>query len=169
MQIEWRVCKVANDIIIYVETHRFFQGLKSEYMQALAQCAHLKIYAENEMLGQEGTPSDYFFALLKGRVAIETYQPGHKPFVLQTLHGGEVVGWSWLFPPYEWVFDARALTSVQTLAFDALCLREKLEENPSLGFELVKRFAQVMTLRLKATRLQLLDMFGKKNPGNSHE
>ena len=81
---------------------------------------------------------------------------------LQTIHGGEIVGWSWLFPPYEWVFDAKAISDVRSIAFDTSSLREICEKNPALGFELMKRFAQVMTMRLTATRLQLLDMDNRK-------
>ena len=148
--------------------HRFFAQMKPEYIQLMAGCAILKTYKEQEMLGKEGTPSDWFFALIEGRVTIETYQPGHDPIVLQTLHGGDIVGWSWLFPPYEWVFDARALSSTRTIAVDAHCLREKCEKNTALGFELMKNFSQVMTQRLKATRLQLLDIYGRKsNPNES--
>jgi len=145
-----------------IASHRFFTHMKPEYNQAMVGCATVKSYKAGDILGREGSPSAFFFALLEGRVAIESYQPGLDPVIMQTLHGGEIVGWSWLFPPYEWVFDAKALSDVRTIAFDASCLREKCEKNPALGFELMKRFAQVMAMRLKATRLQLLDMYGRR-------
>ena len=125
----------------------------------MASCASLKNYKTQEMLRKEGDQSACFFTILDGRVAIETYQPGLNRVVLLTLHGGEIVGWSWLFPPHEWVFDASAITPVRTIAFDAQSLREKCEKNTALGFDLMKRFSKVMTRRLKATRLQLLDMY----------
>src|SRR5690606_6743081 len=106
--------------------------------------------------GKEGSPSDNFFAILEGRVAIETNQPGRKAMALQHLHSGDIVGWSWLFPPYEWVFDAKATTEVRTLAFDGRLLREKCAENPAFGYELIKRFSQIMTVRLNIARLQSL-------------
>ncbi len=158
---------MAEEIQRLIAGHRFFTHIKPEFVQSMIACASIKHYKEGEILGREGTHSDCFFALVEGRVAIESYQPGLDPVVLQTLRGGEVVGWSWLFPPYEWVFDAKALTDVRTIAFDAPCLRAKCEKDPSLGFELMKRFAQVMTLRLKATRLQLLDIYGCKAGQNA--
>lgn len=154
---------MADNLAALLAKHRFFARMKPEYIEAMTACASLKTYKAQEMLGKEGDPSDFFFALLDGRVAIETYQPGLDRVVLLTIDGGEIVGWSWLFPPYEWVFDARAMTSVQTIAFDTQCLREKCEKDTALGFDLLKRFSQVMTLRLKATRLQLLDMFGRES------
>ncbi|MGE0173196.1 MAG: cyclic nucleotide-binding domain-containing protein [Oligoflexales bacterium] len=143
--------------------HRFCSRMKPEYIGTIASCSITKSYKPNEMLGREGELSDYFFLIMDGRVAIESSQPGLPPVVLQTLHGGEVVGWSWLFPPYEWVFDARALTDVETIALDAQCLKEKCEEDNALGFDLMKRFSQVMTTRLKAARLQLLDLYGRQS------
>ena len=113
------------------------------------------------MLGVEGNNADRFFALLEGRVAIEANYPGLETVVLQSLHANDIVGWSWLFAPYEWVFDARAKTRVRALVFDAECLRKKMEGDPDLGFQLIKRFSHVMITRLKATRLQLLDAYGR--------
>jgi signal-transduction protein with cAMP-binding, CBS, and nucleotidyltransferase domain len=102
-----------------IASHRFFKHIKPEYVQEMVGCASVRNYKTGDVLGSEGSPSDFFFTLLEGRVAIESYQPGLDPVMLQTLHGGEIVGWSWLFPPYEWVFDAKALSDVRTIAFDA--------------------------------------------------
>jgi len=73
-----------------------------------------------------------------------------------------VFGWSWIFPPYRWHYDARALELTRTLVMDGQCLREKIEKDKVLGYELMRRFAQVMKDRLEATRLQLVDIY--KNP-----
>ncbi len=78
----------------------------------------------------------------------------------QTVAEGDVLGWSWLFPPYRWVFDAQALELTRALVFDGTCLRGKCEDDHNLGYELMKRFAHVVVQRLQATRLQLLDVYG---------
>jgi hypothetical protein len=80
--------------------------------------------------------------------------------VIETLDAGDVVGWSWLFPPYRTHFDARAIVATHTIAFDGACLRTKCESDPAFGYKLIKRFAAVMMDRMQATRLQLLDMYG---------
>ncbi len=85
--------------------------------------------------------------------------------MIATLGEGAVVGWSWLFPPYRWSFDARALELTRTVAFDGACLRGKCEADTTLGYELMQRFAAVMLDRLQATRLQLLDVYGQPAAG----
>ena len=82
--------------------------------------------------------------------------------MVETIEAGEVLGWSWLFPPYRTHFDARALSSVRATSFDGGCLRAKCEADPSLGYDLMKRFAQVFSERLQWTRLRLLDIYGDR-------
>jgi hypothetical protein len=82
---------------------------------------------------------------------------------IETIGEGEVLGWSWLFPPYRWQFDAQAVGLVRAIAFDGRCLRGKCEEDHDLGYWLMQRFAQVMSQRLQATRLQLLDLYGTRS------
>ena len=72
---------------------------------------------------------------------------------------GEVLGWSWLYPPYRWNFDARAVEPVRAFALDGNCLRAKCEADHDFGYELVKRFLQQVHMRLERTRLQLLDVY----------
>jgi CRP/FNR family transcriptional regulator, cyclic AMP receptor protein len=82
---------------------------------------------------------------------------------IQTLGVGEVLGWSWLFPPYRWLFDARTIELTRAIALDGKCLRAKCDEDHHLGYEMVKRFAQVIIERLQASRLQLLDVYGVRS------
>jgi CRP/FNR family transcriptional regulator, cyclic AMP receptor protein len=88
------------------------------------------------------------------------FVPARGPVVIETLEGGEVLGWSWLFAPYRWHFDARTLTVVRATAFDGACLREKCAADPALGYDLMGRFAHVLMERLQWTRLRLLDVYG---------
>jgi CRP-like cAMP-binding protein len=82
--------------------------------------------------------------------------------VVDTIGEGEILGWSWLLPPYHWKFHARATEAVRAIALDGKCLRTKCEQNHDLGYELLKRFSQIMSRRLDATRLQLLDVYGAR-------
>jgi uncharacterized membrane protein YgcG len=79
-----------------------------------------------------------------------------------------VVGWSWLVPPYSWLFDARAVEPTGAVAFDGLCLRGKCEEDPKLGYELMKLVSQVMFSRLVAARVRLLDLYGDSGVTAAH-
>jgi hypothetical protein len=79
---------------------------------------------------------------------------------VQTLHEGDILGWSWLVPPYQWTMDCRAMQLTRVLSLDARCLRSKYESDPTLAYELFKRFVPVLADRLEAARLQLIDMYG---------
>jgi CRP/FNR family transcriptional regulator, cyclic AMP receptor protein len=90
--------------------------------------------------------------------------PARGPVTIETIDAGEVLGWSWLFPPYRWHFDARALTVVRATVFDGACLRQKCETDSDLGYRLMARFAQVLIERLQWTRIRLLDVYGDGDP-----
>jgi CRP/FNR family cyclic AMP-dependent transcriptional regulator len=125
----------------------------------VAGCASTAHFAGGEFLAREGAPANTFFALREGRVALEVRGPA-RAIVIETLGAGQVCGWSWLFAPYQWQFDVRALEPVRALAFDAACLRGKIEADDALGYALMRRFAPVMLERLQATRLRLVDVYG---------
>jgi CRP-like cAMP-binding protein len=139
---------------------RFFAGLDAGTLALLAGCASNVGWAAGQALFHEGDAADAFYVLRRGTVAIETFVPARGPFTIETLGAGEVVGWSWLFAPHAWRFDGRAVTDVRATAFDGACLRAKCEQDPALGFELMQRFAEVLSARLAATRLRLLDVYG---------
>jgi CRP/FNR family transcriptional regulator, cyclic AMP receptor protein len=139
---------------------RFFAGLGAGRLDLLAGCAHNVHFDEGAVLFREGDPADVFYALRHGSVALETFVPARGGMTIETVESGEVVGWSWLFPPYRWHFDARALTPVRATSFDGACLRGKCDADPALGYDLMQRFAQVMMERLQWTRLRLLDVYG---------
>jgi len=142
-----------------------FAGLDPGYLEFIAGCGANRVFEAGEHLAHEGDPADSFFAIRHGRVALEVEAPGKGTLMIATLSPGTVVGWSWLFPPYRWSFDARALETTRTVSFDGACLREKCEQDTSLGYQLMQRFASIMLERLQATRLQLLDVYGEPGAG----
>jgi CRP-like cAMP-binding protein len=100
--------------------------------------------------------------LLSGEVQVETTPPGRTPTLLQTIQGGDVLGWSWMIPPHRWAFDARAATEVTAIALDAAKLRDAAEADPRFGYALMKRMFTLVVDRLQATRLQLMDLYGPR-------
>lgn len=146
----------------FLKDHPFFDGLQPEDLAFIASCGKNVVFHPNDVVCQTGKPADQFYILRDGHVAIEMVLPGQGPLTLQTLGEGDVFGWSWLIPPHIWKFDAHAILQTRAVALDGRCLREKCEEEPRLGFELMKRFSQVMTQRLAAARLQLLDLYGNE-------
>jgi len=137
-----------------------FRGLEPEQLELIAGCGSNVRFGEGELLFREGDEADTFYVLRHGSVALETFVPARGAVTIETLEAGEVVGWSWLFPPHRWHFDARALSLVRATSFDGACLRGKCESDPALGYALMSRFAQVLIERLQWTRLRLLDVYG---------
>jgi CRP-like cAMP-binding protein len=138
-----------------------FAGLDERFAVQLAGCAATAGFTHGETMFREGDAADVFYVVRRGRVALELFVPGRGPLTIETLEAGEVVGWSWLFPPYRWHFDARAVTGVRAVAVDGACLRAKCDENQALGYELMRRFSAVLIERLQATRVRLLDLYGR--------
>jgi CRP/FNR family transcriptional regulator, cyclic AMP receptor protein len=138
---------------------RLFTDLREEHLATIAGCATTAHFDEDEYLFREGDDADTFYVLRSGSIALETHVPGQGPARLMTLHDEDVLGWSWLFPPYRWHLDARALQPVRALAFDGACLRQKSVDDHELGYEVMRRFAEVIVSRLQATRMQLLDVY----------
>jgi CRP/FNR family transcriptional regulator, cyclic AMP receptor protein len=137
-----------------------FQGLDPDELALIAGCASNVRFDQGRMLFREGDAADTFYLVRHGTVALELFVPARGSAVIETIEPGEVIGWSWLFPPYRWHFDARALSQVRATAFDGACLRAKCDADPALGYDLMSRFAQVLIERLQWTRLRLLDVYG---------
>jgi CRP-like cAMP-binding protein len=148
------------DLEALVSEHAFFRGLDPKHLKLIAGCAKNVRFAAGKLLFREGGDADAFYALRGGSVAVELHAPGKPAVTVQTLGEGEILGWSWLFPPYRWQFDARAREEVRATVFDGACLRKKCDADPVLGYALMKRLARLVSRRLEATRLQLMDLYG---------
>jgi len=153
-----------------VASHPLLAGLPGDAVAQVAGCARNVAFAPGELLLAEGDPADTLFLLRRGRVAIEIHAPDRGSIVVETVGAGGAVGWSWLFPPYRWQFDARAVGPVGAIAVDAACLRAKADADHTLGHQLVTRVAAVLLERLQATRIRLLDLYGAEGgrPGKEH-
>jgi CRP/FNR family transcriptional regulator, cyclic AMP receptor protein len=139
--------------------HPFLKGLKPEHLGILVGCASNVRFDAGQFLFHEGEEANEFYMIREGKVAVQIQGAERGPIIVQTIGEGEVLGWSWLIPPYRWRFDAKALELTRAIALDGKCLRTKSEEDHDLGYELLKRFAGIIVDRLEAARLQLLDVY----------
>ena len=139
--------------------HPFFYGMSEDHLRKMAACASAVEFVSGQTIFHEGAPADVCYLILDGDVALELTAPGRGPHVIQTLHAGDILGWSWLFPPFKWSFDAQSLVQTSAIRFDAAELRAAKEADLAFGYDLLKRFAEVMVRRLQAARLQLLDIY----------
>lgn len=146
-------------LVEVLKEHPFFRDLDANTLKVLAACATEATFQPGTFLFREGEEADRFFVIRRGRIALELNVPGLGSQIIQTLREGDVVGWSWLFPPYRWHFDGRVVELVRAIVFDGKCLQAVFEQDPRLGYEMMKRFAQIIVQRLQATRLQLLDIY----------
>ena len=137
----------------------FFAGLDADALELLAGCAANMHARPGDYLFREGEPADSFFVIREGRVALEMRLPTGAA-VLDTAEQGDVLGWSWLVPPYRWTFDGRAVEHVRAVRFDGECLREKCAADPELGYAFLQRIVRVMSARLHSARVRLLDLYG---------
>lgn len=144
--------------------HPFFAGFEAELGKVVSGCARNLRFEAGQYLIREGEPANEFYLIRHGGVALEILPPGQQPVVFETLRAGDIVGASWLVPPYRWTFDARATELVRAIGIDAKCLRAKCDADHHLGYEMMKRFLPMLVKRLHSTRLQILDVYGK--PGN---
>jgi len=155
---------VSEEIASLVAEHPLLAGLPGDTIAHVAGCARNVAVAEGGLLLAEGERADTLYLLRRGRVALEVQGPGRGRLVIETIGPGHAVGWSWLFPPYRWHFDARALEPVGAIAVDGACLRAKADADPVFGYALMQRVGGVVLERLQATRLRLLDVYGRRDP-----
>ena len=135
--------------------HPFLVGLHSITSSA-GRLRDGKDFAAREYLFRGGEFANRFYLIEQGMVVLEALDGKGNCVAIEEVGAGKLVGWSWLFPPYIWHFDARAAETTTALFFYGTILREYCAKDPSLGFELFKRMSQVMVERLQSARTRLL-------------
>ncbi|MFH1374900.1 MAG: cyclic nucleotide-binding domain-containing protein [bacterium] len=143
-----------------LKDHPFLKDMDTEHIKLLVGCASNVVFKAGEFVFREGEEANAFYFIRHGKVLIETHIPQKGPIMIRSREAGEILGWSWLVPPYRWHFDARAVELTRAIALDGKCLREKCEQDHDVGYEIMKRFVMIIAERLEATRLQLLDVYG---------
>lgn len=139
-----------------VATHLFLHGMREDHLAVLALAATEVTIPAGQRLFEEGDNARRFWLIVSGRVALDLQIPGEGPAVFESVGMGELVGWSWLFPPYQWAFGAVAAADVRAFEFDAETVRARCTADPELGHDLTRRVALVLARRLRTTRMKLL-------------
>ena len=139
--------------------HPFFAALTDEQRAALAEDGAAVSFSAGERLFEEGGVADRFWLIEAGRVALDLRIPGRGDQIIETLAPGTVLGWSWLQPPYRWHFGAVARTATTAIEFEAPAVRRRCDADPAFGYAALRLFTPVITERLQATRLRLLDLY----------
>jgi CRP-like cAMP-binding protein len=137
----------------------FLKGLSAPQLELLANESMLAEFKTDDLIFQEGSPANRFYIILNGEVALESPCPKcddeRGTVLIETVGAGNVLGWSWLFSPYYAHFNARAVSPVKAIFFYGTRLREQCETDHELGYQLMKRAAEIFMERLQATRIKL--------------
>jgi len=148
--------------------HPFWQGVDAQFVPLLADSAKLQYFGVDDIIVQERHEADHLYLVHRGQVALEYFIPGSGVVTMQILGAGEALGWSWLFPPFQWQCTARSLDATEIIAFNAGQLREAAQRNPAFGRDLVTRMAKVLLHRLQANQ-QKFKEFTDVNVGKGIE
>lgn len=139
--------------------HPVFKGLDTSYIQLMVGCASNVRFNQGEFINRDGDEADAFYLIRAGSVALDVYSPTKGEITYLTVREGEVLGWSWLVPPFRVHGDVRAIQLVRAIRIEAKCLREKCTKDPRLELELYKRFVPIIVDRVEAMTIQLLDVY----------
>jgi len=149
-------------LIEELREHPFTRGLNDKHIQVLASCAMFSDFKAGEVIFREGEIANRFYLLINGEVSLESASAQDTdPVQIQMIGAGDVLGWSWLFPPYYWRFNAVAVTDTRAIFLYGTRLQELSEDDHDLGYELMKRVASVVINRLQAARKQLTEMLDR--------
>lgn len=138
-----------------LKTHPFLTGCSCSFLNHLEEFAREVSFSAGEIILKEGGYADRFYLICEGRVQLELQTNLESATVVQILGPGDVLGWSWLYPPFEWHFSARALDPIKALELNGASLLIRAEEEPEFGYELMKRISLQLVQRLQATRNRL--------------
>ena len=142
--------------------HPFLKDLPPPIFKKLADSGMVMRFPAGQRIFIEGDPANRFYLIVTGTVVLAAPAPEGRSVTLQTIGAGDVLGWSWLIPPYSWLFDATAETDVEAIFFYGTRLREECENDHDLGFELMKRVSTIVVHRLQAVRRKLVTLAASK-------
>lgn len=143
-----------------IAEHAFFRDLAPQHIELLTEAAMLKEFKAGEVIFEEGDPANRFYILRSGEVELLSEGENGRAVSVQRIGPGDVLGWSWLFPPYYWNFEARAVTDTKAIFFYGTWLRESCERDHDFGYAMLKRMSAIIIQRLQAARKRLVELEG---------
>lgn len=148
-----------------IRAHPFLKGMNAHHIKLLAECALLTQFDADQVIFKAGDTANRFYLIESGRVVLEGAVLAEGRVTIDIVSAGDLLGWSWLFPPYIWYFDARATESTTAIFFYGTILREHCDKDPALGYELFKRMSEVIMRRLQNARAKLIEAAQKAGHG----
>jgi CRP-like cAMP-binding protein len=140
-------------------------ALPTESRDRLLDIAREVFFPAGTRIFEEGERADRFWVIRTGSVVLNTEVPGHRPVALETLRPGDLLGCSWLFPPYDWHLGAEAQSDVRAHEFDATVVRALAGSDAVFGEALARRVAQIIAHRMQTARSRLVDLYAANRGG----
>jgi CRP/FNR family cyclic AMP-dependent transcriptional regulator len=141
-----------------LDGHAFLRGMADRHVAVLARACHLTVVRQGHRFFAEGDPANRLWLIRSGHVALDLHPPGRQ-LIVETLGKGDLLGLSWLVPPYEWQFGATAVMETIAFELDAATVRASCDADPGLGYELLRRVMSAASSRLQAARIRMLDLY----------
>jgi CRP-like cAMP-binding protein len=141
----------------YLSGHEFFSGFSDDILKFLCECSSTHTIKKGQILFRQGENADKFYVVRNGRISIQMPAIMGPTLEIQALGKSQVLGWSWLISPYKWSFQAKAEEDSELLMFDGAAILARCEQEPKFGYELLKKFATLMSMRLDAARQKMMD------------
>ena len=139
--------------------HAFFKRLDPQFAEKAAAYAKAVRFDESQYVFHRGEDANRFYLIQKGLITLGVDPKHHSQVDIQTVTDDEVLGWSWLIPPYIWQFDAHVTEPTTAIELDAVQLRKLFEVDHEMGYVFARRVLQVVSKRLQATRIQFWDIY----------
>lgn len=136
----------------------FLDGMRSADLRRLATAARFTEFAAGRRIFSESDPAERFWLLREGTVIVDLHAPRRGAVIIDTFGPGSVLGWSWLFRPHQWHFGGVATTPVRAIEFDGRLVRTLCAVDPSMGYELTRRFAELVVERLETAQARLTEL-----------
>lgn len=144
-----------HDLMPALAAHPFMEDLDAAHLERMTPLLGMVRVEAGTYVFRHGQPAETLYLVTEGTVALEIAGASHEPLVLETIHGGDALGWSWLYPPYTWHLDARAVAPVAALTLDSAGLRRSFADDPILAAVMAWRIGEVLVDRLQHARTQL--------------
>lgn len=139
--------------------HPFFKDFAVDHVKKIIDITSEIRFNPGQYIFRDGEDANTFYLICQGIISLEVYVPNRGPVTLGRLEAGDVLGWSWLYTPHRWHFDARALEAAQMLVLNGKVLRKMIEEDHEFGFQMMKKISLVIEDRLQATRVKLMEVY----------
>ena len=135
-----------------IATHPLWHDMQPKHLLALEHCAHLIAYERGDWIGRVGESAEFFYLITGGCAELSLPINEADSVPIMRLNKQAMIGWSWLYVPFEWQYDVQAVTTLDAIAFNVECVRAMLEADHELGFQLMKRFGTVIQERQRQIR-----------------